>query len=98
MSPVNDEEMAVVRAVRQSLESDAGTPGSGVNPHPNPFFVSLNGSFDLLKIAQRVITHLDNHRNAIAARRMREAQELQKKADAERAQAEINKGAVSEIS
>jgi hypothetical protein len=37
-------------------------------------------------------------RNAIAARRMREAQEIQKKADAERAQAEINKGAVPEIS
>jgi hypothetical protein len=51
-----------------------------------------------LKIAQRVIVHLDTHRNAIAARQMREAQESQKKADAQRAQEELNKGAIFEIS
>lgn len=73
MSPINDEEMAVVRALRQAFETDAGTSGAAVNSHPNPFFLTLNGSFDLLKVASRVIAQFDAHRAVIAARLEKEA-------------------------
>ena len=79
MGPVNDEEMAVVRALRQSFESDAGTSGAAVNSHPNPFFLTLSGSFDMLKVATRVIAQFDAYRTAVAARQKKEAEELAKK-------------------
>lgn len=58
---VSDEEMLVVRSVRQSFEMFGGA-SSAVQASPNPFFITLTGQFDLLKAAQLVITNLDAHR------------------------------------
>lgn len=58
---VSDEEMLVVRSIRQSFESFGG-PGSSINATQNPFFISLTGQFDLLKAAQLVLDNVDQHR------------------------------------
>lgn len=57
----SDEEMLVVRSIRQSFESFGG-PGSSINATQNPFFISLTGQFDLLKAAQLVLQNLDQSR------------------------------------
>jgi hypothetical protein len=59
MTPVTAEELSVVSSIRGSFEQGAA---GAVNNHPNPFFLNLNGSFDLLVAARLVIKNLDAHR------------------------------------
>lgn len=61
MSALSDEEMLVVRSLRQAFENYGGA-GSSINPHQNPFFVQALGEFDLLKSAKLVLHNLNEHR------------------------------------
>jgi hypothetical protein len=79
MSVVTAEEVQVTSAIRQSFEQ--GGAGA-VNAHPNPFFLNLNGSFDLLVAARLVIKNLDTHRAWIAQSQQKAEQEAAKKAAA----------------
>jgi hypothetical protein len=76
---VSDEEMVVVSAIRQSFEMNAG-PGSSVNANPNPFFIGLNGQFDLLRAARAVVERLAalhaTKAKAFAASVAKEAEDL----------------------
>jgi hypothetical protein len=65
MSIVNAETLAVSSAIRQSFER--GATGA-VNSHPNPYFVNLNGPFDLVEAAELAIKTLDTHREALRAK------------------------------
>lgn len=58
---VSDDEMVVVRAMRQSFEMHGGA-GSAVNSTGNQFVVGLTGQFDLVKAAVLIVTNLDSHR------------------------------------
>lgn len=58
---VSDEQMSVVRALRQAFEMYGGG-GSAVQATNNPFFLTVNGSFDLLKTADLLIANLDHFR------------------------------------
>jgi hypothetical protein len=58
---VSDEEMTVVRAIRQSFEMYV-SGGGAVQANANPFFITANGEFDLLKTAKHVISTLDMFR------------------------------------
>lgn len=57
----SDEEMLVIRSLRQAFESYGG-PGSSVNATQNPFFIQLTGQFDLSKAAQLVLANLEQQR------------------------------------
>lgn len=57
----SDEDMLVVRSIRQAFEMYASN-GGAVQAHQNPFFISVNGEFDLLKTAGLVLKNLDQHR------------------------------------
>ena len=59
--------MTVVSAIRQSLQM-AGSPGSSVNSHPNPFFLNVTGEVNLKHIAELVITRLEEYDAALKAR------------------------------
>jgi hypothetical protein len=63
MTPVTAEEVGAVSSIRQSFEQGAS---GAVNNHPNPFFLNLNGQFDLLVAARLVIKNLDAHRATVA--------------------------------
>lgn len=58
---VSDEQMLVVRSLRQAFEMYA-TGGGAVQANVNPFFITVNGTFDLLKTGDLVIANLDNFR------------------------------------
>lgn len=77
----SDEQMLVVRSIRQSFENNA-SGGSAVQANPNPFFITVNGSFDLLRAATAVIQNLDLHRNRVAVQ-AQEAKEAHLKKAAE---------------
>jgi hypothetical protein len=77
---VSDEEMNVVRSIRQSFEMYV-SGGGAVQANSNPFFITANGEFDLLKTAQLVIRNLDGFRahkeniaKAEAAKHLQKAQ------------------------
>lgn len=59
--------MTVVSAIRQSIERSSG-PGVSVNSHPNPFFLNVNGAFDLKDAALLVIQRLEDYEVAFKAR------------------------------
>jgi hypothetical protein len=73
MTTLPDEEQVVVRALRQAFESEAAGPGAALNPHPNAFFATLSGAFDLLKTAKRVLANLDAYRAMKQAQAQKEA-------------------------
>lgn len=50
--------LTVIGAIRQEIQQSV-EPGLSVNSHPNPFFLSVIGSLDLRKIAERVLQRLD---------------------------------------
>lgn len=62
---VSDEEMIVVRAIKQAFEMYA-TNGGAVQANNNPFFVTANGEFDLLKTAKVVLAGVNSHRERTA--------------------------------
>lgn len=59
--------MTVVGAIKQSIETSSG-PGVSVNSHPNPFFINVNGAFDLKSAALLVIQRLEEYEAAVKAR------------------------------
>ena len=63
-SPPTDEEITVARLIAQSFQCDAA-PGASVNHTNNPFLFALIGSFDTLKMSERIIVGLDRHRQAV---------------------------------
>jgi hypothetical protein len=81
---ISDEEMAVLGAIRQSFEMSAGA-GSAVNANPNPFYIGLNGQFDLLRAAKAVVERLaalhEVKAKAFAAQVAKEAADLAKGVD-----------------
>ena len=82
---ISDEEMTVLSAIRQSFEANAG-PGSAVNANPNPFYIGLNGQFDLLRAAKAVVERMaalhETKAKAFAAQVAKEAADLVKGVDA----------------
>ena len=80
MSGVTAEELMVVGALRAAFEQGGG-PGSAVNSHPNPFFISLGGSFDLLAAGKRAIVSVDQHRASVARLAALETAKTKPKAD-----------------
>jgi hypothetical protein len=76
---VSDFEMLVVRSIRQSFEMN-GAPGSAVHQDQNPFFITVTGSFDLLKTAKLVLANIDNLRELQIQRELNEAAERAKAA------------------
>lgn len=61
---VSDEEMIVVRAIKQAFEMYA-TNGGAVQANSNPFFITANGEFDLLKTAKVVLAGVNSHRTRV---------------------------------
>ena len=59
--------MTVVGAIKQSIETSAG-PGVSVNSHPNPFFINVNGAFDLKHAALLIVTRLEEYEAALKAK------------------------------
>jgi hypothetical protein len=64
-SPPTEEEIYVARLIVQSFQCDAA-PGASVNHTNNPFIFGLIGSFDALKMAERIVVGIDRHRADIA--------------------------------
>ena len=64
-SPPTDEELQVARMIAQSLQCDGGS-GASVNHTSNPFIFGLIGQFDTLKMAERIVTGLDQYRENMA--------------------------------
>jgi hypothetical protein len=59
--------MTVVGAMKQSLQQ-AGSPGSAVNNHPNPFFLNVSGEVNLKHMAELVIQRLEEYEAALKAK------------------------------
>lgn len=58
---VSDEEMTVVRSIKQAFEMYA-SGGGAVQANSNPFFITVNGEFDLLKTSKLVLQNVDQLR------------------------------------
>jgi len=59
--------MTVVSAMKQSLQQ-AGSPGSAVNTHPNPFFLNVSGEINLKHMAELVIQRIEEYEAALKAK------------------------------
>ena len=63
-SPPTEEEITVARLIAQSFQCDAG-PGASVNHTSNPFLFGLIGQFDTLKMAERILKGIEQHRENV---------------------------------
>ena len=59
--------MTVVGAIKQSLQT-AGSPGSSVNTHPNPFFLNVSGEINLKHAAELIIQRLEEYEAVLEAK------------------------------
>jgi hypothetical protein len=81
--------MTVVGAIKQSIEQSA-SPGVSVNSHPNPFFLNVNGAFDLKAAATLIIQRLEEYETALKARIEKSIKEAEAKLAAEAANVAAN--------
>lgn len=72
MSTPNPRALAAARALKLAIERGV-SPGLSVNSHPNPFFLNVAGSIDLLAAATYMVEDLERFDAALAAQKEADA-------------------------
>lgn len=80
--------MTVVSAIKQSLQT-AGSPGSSVNSHPNPFFLNVTGEVNLKHMAELVVQRLEEYDTALKAKIEKSIKEAEARAATEVKEVEV---------